>query len=389
MTTQTPWPTYPSTAFAPGPVPPQPEPPARRQGWGKLALVGLAAGLAGSALTLGATSLMTPTPVVVPTPVASAPANAALTGWADVANKVTPSVVAITVTTTQGGDAGSGVIWDADGHVVTNDHVVSAASTGGRIRVTLSNQHVYDATIVGTDPTTDLAVLQITDPPADLTPIDHTRTQVAVGDDVLAVGNPLGLSGTVTSGIVSAVDRPVATSAQSGTSGQPVVTDAIQTSAAVNPGNSGGALVDAAGTLVGINSSIASLSQSSGSQAGSIGIGFAIPTNEVDLIVPQLISSGVAHHAFLGVSSADATVDADGATKTGAGITQVVAGGPAASVLQAGDVVTAIDGQTVTGTESLVGRVRELPVGQDVMVSYVRGGAVQSAQVMLGQAPQG
>ena len=210
-----------------------------------------------------------------------------------------------------------------------------------------------------------------------------------MGDDVLAVGNPLGLSGTVTSGIVSAVDRPVATSAQSGTSGQPVVTDAIQTSAAVNPGNSGGALVNNAGTLIGINSSIASLSQSSGGQAGSIGIGFAIPTNEVDLIVPQLISSGVAHHAYLGVSSADATVDADGATKTGAGITQVVAGGPAASVLQAGDVVTAIDGQAVTGTESLVGRVRKLPVGQAVMVSYVRGGAVQSGQVVLGQAPQG
>lgn len=397
---QTPWPPYQPAAFtaapprppfappggtpplapapAPGPVPRPPRP------WGSLVAVGVAAGAVGSMLTLGASPFIagrtTPAPAVV--------ANAALTGWAAVASTVTPSVVAIDVATTQGEAAGSGVVWDAAGHVVTNDHVVAAASTGGRIRVTLSDQHGYDATIVGTDPTTDLAVLQLTDPPAGLTPIDHTDTSVAVGDDVLAVGNPLGLSGTVTSGIVSAVDRPVATSAEGASGGQPVVTDAIQTSAAVNPGNSGGALVNDAGTLVGINSSIASLGQSGSGQSGSIGIGFAIPVNEVDLIVPQLIASGVAQHAFLGVASTDATVDVSGYTTTGAGITQVVATGPAASVLQVGDVVTAIDGQTVTGTESLVGRVRELPVGQAVMVSYVRAGQPASGQVVLGQAPR-
>ncbi|WP_342372750.1 trypsin-like peptidase domain-containing protein [Propioniciclava soli] len=379
------------TAFQ-APIPsPAPAPTgsgASRGGWARPAAIGLAAGALSSLLTIG--GMQTLAPVATTAPTAAAPAavsgSASTTGWAAVASAVAPSVVSIGVTTAQGAGAGSGVVWDAAGHVVTNAHVVAGAGTGATITVTLSDGHRYDADVVGTDPTTDLAVLQLRNAPDGLTPIDHSATQVGVGDAVMAIGNPLGLAGTVTTGIVSAIDRPVATSASEVGSSQPVVTNAIQTSAAINPGNSGGALVNDAGTLVGINSSIASLTQGSG-QAGNIGIGFAIPTAEVDLIVPQLISTGTAQHAYLGVGSRDAVATTDGASVTGAGIEQVVGNGPAASVLQPGDIVTAIDGAPVTGTWSLIGHVRALPVGQQVMVSFVRGSQPMSGQVTLGQNP--
>src|SRR5450631_2729269 len=219
----------------------------------------------------------------LPSTSSSAPvlqANASAPNWSVTAGAVSPSVVAITVTSSQGGGQGSGVIFDTKGHILTNNHVVAAGGTGSKLTVTLNDKRTYDATVVGTDPSTDLAVIKLTHAPGDLKAIAlGDANTIKVGDQVMAVGNPLGLAGTVTTGIVSALNRPVTTSDQSSDptaqQSDPVVTNAIQTSAAINPGNSGGALVNSSGQLIGINSSIASLGSSAGStsQSGNIGIG--------------------------------------------------------------------------------------------------------------------
>lgn len=313
------------------------------------------------------------------------------TDWGGVAANVTPSVVAISVESNAGGGAGSGVVWDTEGHIVTNAHVVAGAQ---QVQVTLADGRSYDAEIAGTDPSTDLAVLTLTSPPDDLHPIAvGDDTSLAVGDPVMAIGNPLGLSGTVTTGIVSALDRPVTTEAASDGGAQPgafqqqaepVVTNAIQTSAAINPGNSGGALVDSDGALIGINSSIASLGGGMGGQSGNIGIGFAIPVSEVASIVDQLIADGTAEHAFLGVGISDATAEKDGATLYAAGVTQVEAGSPADSAgLQKGDAITAIDGERVNGSLALVAQVRQRPAGAQVELTYIRNGEEHQATVTL------
>ena len=222
--------------------------------------------------------------------------------WTSTARVVSPSVVSIRVVSSSSRGEGSGVILDREGRIVTNFHVASPGGSRARITVALDDKRAYDAEIVGTDPDTDLAVLRLQNGPGDLKPIalgDDTKLQV--GDPVMAVGNPLGLSGTVTTGIVSALNRPVPTSGQSAPgsarSDTMVVTNAIQTSAAINPGNSGGALVNVSGQLVGINSSIASLSSGSDT-GGNIGIGFAIPVNEVKNVTDQLIATGSAKHAL-------------------------------------------------------------------------------------------
>src|SRR5665647_3269263 len=247
----------------------------------------------------------------------TAAASACTTGAA-----VSPSVVAISVTSGQSGGQGSGVIFDTQGHILTNNHVVTAGGQNSQITVTLNDKRTYDATVVGTDPTTDLAVIKLTNAPGDLKAIAlGDANALTVGDPVMAVGNPLGLAGTVTTGIVSALNRPVTTSdqqpsdpfGQQQSSGEPVVTNAIQTSAAINPGNSGGALVNASGQLIGINSAIASLGSSGGSsQSGNIGIAKPIPMNEARSIAEQLITTGKATHPYLGVSSKDGVVP-DGA----------------------------------------------------------------------------
>jgi putative serine protease PepD len=332
----------------------------------------------------------------------SASTNAATAGqasadapnWAVTAAAVSPSVVAITVTSGQSGDQGSGVIFDTSGHILTNNHVVAGAGQGSKITVTLNDKRTYDATIVGTDPSTDLAVLKLTNAPKDLKAITlGDANAIKVGEPVMAVGNPLGLAGTVTTGIVSALNRPVTTSDQQpsdpsgqSTGGEPVVTNAIQTSAAINPGNSGGALVNAGGQLIGINSAIASLGSSSGSssQSGSIGIGFAIPVNEARSIAGQLISTGTATHPFLGVSSKDGVV-ADGSAKRAAAVlTNVVSGTPADKAgLQAGDAIIAVDGNSIDGSLSLVAQVREHSVGDKVTLTIVRNGHTQDLRATL------
>jgi putative serine protease PepD len=320
-------------------------------------------------------------------------ASAVAPNWTATASAVTPSVVSIQVTMSQGSAQGSGVVLDKAGHILTNNHVVASAT---KVQVTLADGRSYAATIKGTDPSTDLAVVTLSNPPSDLAPIALGDSDaLKVGDPVMAVGNPLGLSGTVTTGIVSALNRPVRTQAESQqpqqsdpfggsnpfgqqpqtqSGGEDVVTNAIQTSAAINPGNSGGALVNAAGQLVGINSAIASLS-SGGGQSGSIGIGFAIPIHEAKSIADQLISTGTAQHSYLGVSTQDGTASNGSAQIAGAKVAQVVANTPAARAgLRTGDVIVGIDGEQVGSADSLIANVRERAVGEKVALKVLRDG---------------
>jgi putative serine protease PepD len=300
--------------------------------------------------------------------------------WQAVTAAVAPSVVAIQVSSQAGGAEGSGVIIDDSGHILTNNHVVSGAE--GNVQVTLSDGRLFEAEIVGTDPTTDLAVVKIVDAPGDLQAATVGDSDaVQVGDSVLAVGNPLGLANTATTGIVSALDRPVAASGEDGS--DVVVTNAIQIDAAVNPGNSGGPLFDAQGRVIGITSSIATMSDGS-SQSGSIGLGFAIPANLATSVADQLIEDGTAEHAFLGVSLGDASATADGVTRRGAEVGEVTDGSPAAEAgLQPGDVIVAIDDDAVNGAESLTAYVRERAAGEQATITYVRDGKTQTVDVTL------
>jgi putative serine protease PepD len=313
-------------------------------------------------------------------------ADATNPNWTATATAVAPSVVSITAQLAQGVAQGSGVIIDNSGHVVTNNHVVAGAQ---KITVTLSDGRTFDAQVRGTDSSTDLAVVTIANAPSDLTPIALGDSDLLkVGDPVMAVGNPLGLAGTVTTGIVSALNRPVTTQAESsnpfGSQSDPVVTNAIQTSAAINPGNSGGALVNGSGQLVGINSSIASLGSSSSGQAGNIGIGFAIPVNEAKSIATQLIDNGSAAHAYLGVTPQDGTASDGSATRTGAEITSVGPGTPAEQAgIQRGDLITAVNGEPVDSALSLVGYIREQAVGNTVKLTIIRNGQTMEISATL------
>lgn len=323
-------------------------------------------------------------------PVIGAPVDGA-SSWTAVASLVSPSVVSIAVQSAAGTAEGSGVIWDSAGHIVTNDHVVAGAAQGGSVRVSLADGHTYAATVTGTDATTDLAVITVSDPPSGLVPLTRgDSAALQVGDPVMAVGNPLGLSGTVTTGIVSALNRPVTASGQSQLQGGLAqVTNAIQTSAPINPGNSGGALVDAQGRLVGINSAIATLGSTMGqTQSGNIGIGFAIPIAEVNTIVTQLISNGSAQHAYLGISTRDTTLQQGAASITGALVAEVAPDGPAARAgLTAGDVITEVDGQPVSSSQALIGTIRALGVDQQVTLTVTRDGAARTVEVTLAAAP--
>ena len=399
-TVQTAAPALPPTTETPTPTPGPAVEQQRRGGLrraGELSLVALlAAGLA-SGGTYAATTLVadepgipsssSTLPAVSTVPVSQAQKSAP--DWQAVAATVAPSVVSITVRGEQGQGQGSGVVIDEQGHVLTNNHVVSGGGTGTELDVTLANGDTYAATVAGTDPSTDLAVLSITEPPDDLTPIQlGSSDSLAVGDPVMAIGNPLGLSGTVTTGIVSALDRPVTAREQSsdpfaqGQGDEASVTNAVQTSAAINPGNSGGALVDAAGRLVGINSSIASLG---GGSSGSIGIGFAIPISQATNIADQLISTGTAVHPHLGVSITSGEVEAGGISR-GSAVVSSVEGGSAAEQagIQQGDHIIALDDTPVNSSVSLQALVRSKAVGDTVSLTVVRGGQETNVQVTLG-----
>lgn len=389
----------------PAPPPPPAEPtqqprPRRRPGWGALVLATLGAAVLASGATAGTVTLLDrdAAPAAVEQQPADPPVAAGTDGvdWTAVADAVSPSVVSIRVASASGQGQGSGVVLDEEGRVLTNNHVVTGAGDGAQIQIVLADGRVFaDVRVVGLDPATDLAVLQIVDPPADLVPatLGDSETVVA-GQPVMAVGNPLGLSDSVTTGIVSAVNRPVTTSASEAqpdrfsggaAAAEPVVTNAIQTDAAVNPGNSGGALVDASGAVVGIPSSIASTATGAG-QAGSIGLGFAIPVNEAKRIADELIADGSADHAWLGVRLQDGSGTADGTTRQGAEVVDVTAGTPAAEAgLLAGDVVVAVDDENVSGSESLTAQVRERAPGDEVTLRVVRGGELVQVDAVLGK----
>ena len=308
---------------------------------------------------------------------------------AAVAAKILPSVVSIEVRTTTGGDTGSGIVISNDGYILTNNHVIADAVAGSaKLSVVFPDKQTVDGEIVGRDTVSDLAVVRVRNV-HDLRAAALGRSDaVAVGDVVVAVGSPLGLAGTVTSGIVSALDRPVEAGDAAGNTDN--VIDAIQTDAAINPGNSGGPLVNASGEVIGVNSAIATLSGGlpfDAGQGGNIGLGFAIPIDQAKRIAEQIIRRGYSTHAIIGVRL-DPTFEGDGA-KVGdpRGGSAVVPGGPAAQAgLQDGDVVVAVDGQPVTDADELIVEIRKRVPGQQVTLAYVRDGDRHTLVVTLGSA---
>ncbi len=325
--------------------------------------------------------------------VATVPAsNSSGTDWTDVAAAVSPAVVTIQAQGVSSGGTGSGVIYDAQGDIVTNYHVIASALGGGQIQVTLADGRLYTASIVGHDKTTDLAVIRLDNPPSDLTVARFaTSANLEVGAPVMAIGAPLGLSNTVTTGIVSALNRPVEVSMDEDSSSQDsqassdlVVTNAIQIDASINPGNSGGPLFDATGAVIGINSSIKSLATTSDGQAGSIGLGFAIPSDLVVSIADQLIASGTASHGMLGVTVKAATTTVGSDTYVGAEVQDVSAGsGASAAGIRSGDVIVKVEGQEVTSPKQLIGYVRRYKAGDTVTMTIVRDGQTQDVSVRI------
>jgi len=298
----------------------------------------------------------------------------------DIAAEVTPAVVSIEVRVGQAGATGSGVVIEGkNGYIVTNNHVVSGADgvDGAEIRAVFSDGSGSAARIVGRDPASDIAVLKV-EKPGLLTASLGNSDKVVVGDPVVAIGSPLGLAGTVTTGIISALERPVRLSGEG--SDTNAVISALQTDAPINPGNSGGALVDGTGAVIGINTAIASLG---GSGSGSIGLGFAIPINTARDIAEQLISTGKAVHASLGVNARSVT---DG-TRDGALVLNVEPGSPADEAgIREEDVIIAVEGQRVGSSEELVVAVDAHDPGDKVTVEVVRGGKSQELEVTLAAA---
>jgi putative serine protease PepD len=312
---------------------------------------------------------------------------------AQAAATVLPSVVSISVEAGQLSGSGSGIVISEDGQILTNNHVVAQADDGGSLTVTFSDGTSADAEIVGRDPATDLAVIQAEDVDG-LTPATFgSSDDLTVGDTVLAIGSPLGLDGSVTSGIVSALSRAITLQGSPSdpqspfggstpSAGDVAVIDAIQTDAAINPGNSGGALINTDGEVVGVNTAIASLAQGTTSQGGNIGLGFAIPIDTARDIAEQLVENGEVTHAYLGVSIADA----DG--ESGARVGAVDAGQPAADAgLDEGDVITAVDGDPIADASALTAAIRSHAPGDEVEITYVRDGDEQTVEVTLGELP--
>ena len=300
--------------------------------------------------------------------------------WTAVAKEVSDSVVAIDVATSDGEAKGSGVVISDKGYIATNNHVISGAQ---QIQVTLASGAVYSAKVVGTDTTTDLAVIKLDNPPSDLKVAEFADSDnLAVGEAVMAIGNPLGYDDTVTTGIVSALNRPVTVTDDDNNA---IVTNAVQIDAAINPGNSGGPTFNAAGQVIGINSSIASTASSSGT-AGSIGIGFAIPSNLVKRVTNEIIDNGSVKHVVLGITIKSSSVEADGVTRGCAQVQAVTDGGPASKAgVKAGDSIVAFNGKAVNNNYSLLGYVRASAMGDKVKLTVVRGGNTMDLEVTLDQ----
>ncbi|MFJ2090427.1 S1C family serine protease [Streptomyces sp. NPDC087901] len=307
---------------------------------------------------------------------------------AGVAAKALPSVVTIDAQSGDGeGGTGTGFVYDKEGHILTNNHVVASAADSGQLTATFSNGKKYDAEVVGRAQGYDVAVLKLKNPPQGLTPLPLGNSdQVAVGDSTIAIGAPFGLSNTVTTGIISAKNRPVASGDGSG--GSNSYMSALQTDASINPGNSGGPLLSAGGAVIGINSAIQSTGSTGQSQAGSIGLGFAIPINQAKNVAQQLIKTGQPVYPVIG-----ATVTMDEKTggavisDQGAGGTEAVSkDGPAARAgLRAGDVITKFNDTVVDSGPTLIGEIWTHKPGDKVELTYKRDGKTSTVEVTLGE----
>ncbi|MCE1179391.1 MAG: trypsin-like peptidase domain-containing protein [Micrococcales bacterium] len=300
---------------------------------------------------------------------------------ANIAAKALPSVVTVQVQGSSGQGTGSGFVLDTAGHIITNNHVVDTAASGGTIIVQLSNGDEEKATIVGRDVSYDLAVLKVAR--TDLTPLTlGASADVVVGDPVIAVGAPLGLDSTVTTGIVSALGRPVVPGT---TADDTSYISAIQTDAAINPGNSGGPLLDAQGRVIGVNSAIARAPGSTGEASGNIGVGFAIPSDQVKRTAEQLISKGKADHPVIGVML-DSRYTGEGVkiADDGANGEAVTKDGPADKAgLEAGDVIVEFDGKRVTDADELIVAIRAKSIGDRVSLTVLRGNERIDATMVL------
>ena len=349
-----------------------------------IAVAALAAGIGAGAGSYAAVGGGNTTTVVQREPSASSPAAATKTlSVAAVYKSAGDGVVEITTTSKASSSSspfpfgrgsgesqaqGSGFVYDEDGHIVTNYHVIEGASS---ISVTFADGSKYSAKVVGSDPSTDLAVLKVDAPSTKLHPLTlGDSSALQVGDGVVAIGSPFGLEETVTSGIVSALNRDIS-SANSYT-----IPNAIQTDAAINHGNSGGPLLNLSGQVIGVTTQIESES------GGNDGVGFAIPSNAIRSVVSQIVTGQTVEHAYLGVYVGTPS------NRTGARIAQVKAGSPAADAgLEAGDVVTAFDGDKIAAADDLTAAVSAKKPGDKVSITYVRNGATKTAQVTLGNRP--
>ena len=361
-----------------------------------IALGAIVGGSVGAGVAIGAFNyVQSPAPIVVN--------NAESVTWVTgAAAAAQPSVVTISVSSGSEGGNGSGEFISADGYILTNTHVVTldGATASPEIEVKTFDGHVYMARLIGTDPTIDLAVIKI-DAPTSFKPIVFADSdKVNVGDNVVAIGAPLGLSNTVTKGIISALNRTIqvasAAAPEEGGAGlelwsnqstaAPINIDVIQTDAAINPGNSGGALVNEQGELVGVNVAIATAGNSS--RGGSIGVGFAIPSNIAKRIATEIMKTGKASHALLGALVSDASNSESSASfSVGAQIERVTAGGAAeAAGLKAGDVVVKFNDRPIASSSELTAAVRQQPAGAKARIEYVRNGVKATVSVTLGNA---
>ncbi|MFG3076262.1 trypsin-like peptidase domain-containing protein [Streptomyces sp. NPDC048225] len=312
---------------------------------------------------------------------------------AGIAARALPSVVTLHVSGSEAAGTGTGFVLDDRGHILTNNHVVEPAGTGGEITVTFNSGDTAEATVVGRDSGYDLAVVKVKGV-SGLTPMPLGNSEsVRVGDPVVAIGAPFDLAGTVTSGIISAKERPITAGGEEGDGSDVSYVDALQTDAPINPGNSGGPLLDAQGRAIGINSAIRSAdsgsADSDGGQAGSIGLGFAIPINQGKRVAEELINTGKAAHPVIGVTL-DMGYTGDGArvgAKGGDGGPAVTAGGPGAKAgIEPGDVITAVDGQRVHSGEELIVKTRAHRPGDRLELTLERDGKERKVSLVLGSA---
>lgn len=379
---QPPAPPYqpPSSTAYPGITQPPPSTSGRRRGGALLvvaALVGLVAGLLGGAVAFAVGERVRGTTAQSPLPAPAPGATSRPEGSiAQIAAKALPSVVTIRIKGADGSGTGSGFVIDNNGHILTNNHVISSVATSGTLSVDLSDGTTLGASIVGRDAAYDLAVLKAER--TDLAPLGFGRSaDVVVGDGVVAVGAPLGLDATVTSGIVSAIDRPVAAGGGDETS----FINAIQTDAAINPGNSGGPLLDLNGKVIGVNTAIARVPGSTSDTGGNIGVGFAIPSDQAYKTAQQLITTGKAVHPVIGVRL-DRQYDGTGAKILESG--GVSSGSAAASAgLQDGDVIVGFEGRHITNPDQLVVAIRARSVGDTVRLKVERGGQTLDMSLTL------